>query len=123
MSEVDGNGETVPGIEAGLACDRRVDADHLTAHVHQWATRVSRVDRGVGLDKVLNAALSPPWKSLEGAALRTDNSRGDGEGQTLAQRIANGKHPFPYPGVIAVAQRHRLQPFGIDLQHSHVSVG
>jgi len=37
--------------------DRRVDADQLPAHVDQRAAGVTRVDRGVGLDRIENGVL------------------------------------------------------------------
>src|SRR3989442_9377213 len=49
--EVDGDREAVTRVEAGLARDRRVDADHLAADVDERPARVARVDGGVGLDR------------------------------------------------------------------------
>ena len=57
--QVDRNGEAVAGVEPGLAGDRRVDADDLAADAHQRAAGVARIDGGVGLDEVLDAALAP----------------------------------------------------------------
>ena len=40
---------------AGARADRRVDADHLAARVDQRAAAVAEIDRGVGLDVVVEA--------------------------------------------------------------------
>ena len=56
--QVDRDGEAVARVEAGLAGDGGVDADDLAPDVDQRAARVARVDRGVGLDEVLDAAVA-----------------------------------------------------------------
>src|SRR2546430_5284942 len=48
--------------------DRRVDADHPTRGVDQRATGVARVDRGVGLDRVLDRRLLAATPATEDAA-------------------------------------------------------
>src|SRR5262249_51857734 len=45
--------------DAGAAGDDRcVDADDLALHVHEWAAGVAGIDRGVGLDEVVERALT-----------------------------------------------------------------
>ncbi len=41
-------------VPAAVALDLRVDADHLAVEVEERPTRVAVVDRGVGLDRVLD---------------------------------------------------------------------
>src|SRR5690606_35644990 len=50
-SERDRNGKAVTGERARTRGDRVVDANHLTADVHQRTTRVAGVDRGVRLNE------------------------------------------------------------------------
>src|SRR3989449_10382620 len=46
--------KAVAGIESGLARDRRVDADHLAADVHERPSRVTGIDGRDGLNEVLD---------------------------------------------------------------------
>ncbi len=52
---VDGNGKSnVVGRRIRVAtCNCSVDTHHLTTHVHQWSTGVSRGNRGVGLNETV----------------------------------------------------------------------
>ncbi len=121
--EVDRDGEAVARVESGLAGDGGVDADHLAADAHERAAGVAGVDGRVGLDEVLDAALAPARQAAQRASLGADDAGGDGEGEALAERIADGQDPFTDPRVFAVAERHRRERPGIDLQHGHVGVG
>jgi len=48
---INGNGKRQPLITTAVAVDLRVDANHFTAHIEQWATGVARIDRNIGLQK------------------------------------------------------------------------
>src|SRR5688572_12647957 len=63
--QVDRNGEAVARVESRLARDGRVDADDLALDVHEWAARIARVDRGVGLDEVMNRVAPIRAESVE----------------------------------------------------------
>ena len=67
------------------------------------------IDGGVGLDEVLDAALAPARQPGQRPALGAHDAGGDGEGEPLAERVADGQHPLADPGVVAVAQGHRRQ--------------
>ena len=86
-------------------------------------TRIARIDGRIGLDEVLDAALAPTRQSLERPALGAHDAGGDREGEPLTQRVTDRQHPFAHPGVVAVAQGHRRQALGVDLEHGHVGIG
>src|SRR2546427_11404967 len=75
--EVDRDREAVARVVAGLARNRRVDADHLALDVHERAARVAGVDRRVGLDEVLDA-VARARQSVEQSPLRADDASGHG---------------------------------------------
>ena len=64
----------------GSRCSPRSPA----VHVEERAAGVAAVDRGVGLDEVVVAA-------LQRAVARRDDAGGDRE--ALAERVADGEHP------------------------------
>ena len=121
-SQVDRNREAVAGVEPGAAGDRGVDADDLASDAHQRTAGVAGVDRGVGLDEVLDAAVVGVGQG-QAPALGADDAGGDGEGQVLAQRVAHGEDPFTHPGRVAVAQRRGGEVVGVDLEHGQVGAG
>src|SRR5690242_1204657 len=92
--EVDRNREAVARVEPGLAGDGGVDPDHLAPDTHQRTAGVARIDGGVGLDEVLDAALTPARQPAQRTALGAHDARGDGERQSLAQRVADGQYPL-----------------------------
>src|SRR5256714_4583299 len=55
----------------GHSDDRRIDADHLAAGIDQRAARIPGIERGIGLDDVLNGA---PALRAHGAADGADNA-------------------------------------------------
>ena len=62
LAMFDRNGEADADVAVGIREDLRVDPDQLALHVHERAARVAVVDRRVGLQEVLVAAVSrPPW--------------------------------------------------------------
>ena len=50
----DGIGEADALVAAGIAADLRVDADHAAVHVEQRPAGVAVIDRGIGLDRVVD---------------------------------------------------------------------
>ncbi len=57
------------------ACDGGVDADHVPAAVRQRAAGVARVQRGIGLDDVVDHAHSAAGAGRQRAAKRRDDAR------------------------------------------------
>ena len=119
--EVDRDREAVTRVEPRLTRDRRVDADHLALDVDQRAARVARVDRRVGLNKVLDAVVRPR-QATEGAALRADDPGGHGEGELLAERIPDRQRPLAHPRRVGIAETDRREVLGVDPDHRHVGV-
>jgi hypothetical protein len=78
--------------------DRRVDADHFAAQVQQGPSRVAGVDRGVGLQDVLPAALGyRKW-----SADRANHAHGDRVREI--ERIADRHGPVAWSGGVRAAQ-------------------
>ena len=121
VGQIDRNGKAVAGVEPGLAGDGGVHADHFAPHAHQRAAGVARVDGGVGLNEVLNAAVALAREG-KAAALGADDAGGHREGQVVSQRITHRENPLPDPGGAAVAQRGGHQVPGVDLEHREVGV-
>ena len=99
--EIGRRGEADPGRGAGGRVDRGVDADHLARRVEQRAAGIAGVDRGIGLDEVVEGAgadLPPAGR---------DDARGDGAAE--AEGIARRQHPGPDPGGGGRAPGHREQ--------------
>ena len=67
-------------------------------HVEERPAGVAAVDRGVGLDEVVVAA-------LQRAVARRDDAGGDRE--ALAERVADGQHPVADLRRVAVAEARR----------------
>ena len=121
--QVDRDGEAVAGVEPGLAGDRRVDPDDLAPDAHQRPSRVARVDRRVGLDEVLDAPLAGAGQAAQRPSLGAHDAGRDGEGERLAQRVADGEDELAHARVVAVAERHGREVGGGDLEHRDVGVG
>ena len=120
--EVDGNGEAVPGVEPGLARDRRVDADHLSTHVHERPARVAGVDGRVGLDEVLNG-VARLLQAAQQPSLGAHDPGRDREGEVLTERIADREHPLPDADGVGVPELRRGQAVGVDLDDGDVGAG
>src|SRR5262249_12947223 len=117
------NREAVARVEPGLTGDRGVDPDHLAAHAYERTARVAGIDRCVGLNEVLDAALTAARQTIQGAALGAHDAGSDREGESFAERVSNGEYPFADPGVIAVAERDRRQVLRVDLEDGDIRVG
>ena len=85
----------------GSRTDCGVDADDFAARVDQRAAAVAEVDGRVGLDIVVQARVA------QFAADETDDP--DGHRVDVAERVADGAHPFADPQFVGVAERHGRQ--------------
>ena len=119
MGEIDRDREAVPRIEAGLARDGRVDPNDVAAHVDERSARIPRVDRGVGLDEVLDrvARLLQP---VQQATFGAHDARGHREGERFAQGVADREHPLAHAGGVGVAEAHGRQVARVNLDDGHV---
>ena len=82
---------------AGARADRRVDADHLAARVDQRAAAVAEVDRGVGLDVVVEAGVEQ---------LAPDEAHDpDGHRMHVAERVADRADPLADAQLVGVPER------------------
>ena len=90
-----------------------VHADHLARAIEQWPAGIAGIDRGVGLDVVVER------RAHEVTVLSADHA-GSHRGAD-AQRIADGNHPLADLQGIAVAERHRRQRDGqVHLEHRKI---
>src|SRR5262249_25621662 len=99
LGVIDGNGKADTLITARIGRDGRIDADHLAVEIHEWAAAIARVNRRVGLNKILAATFA---EYADAAALRADDAGGHSAFQSkgLTQR----QHPIAYFYFIAPAQ-------------------
>ena len=67
--------------------DRGVDPDDPATRVGQGAAGVAGIERGIGLDDVLDEAARPPVAGAERPAEGADDARGHGPGE--AERVAD----------------------------------
>ena len=93
---VDRDGE--PDV-AGPRADRRVDADHFAARVDERPAAVAEVDRGVGLDVVVEALVEQLPSDVADDA--------DGHRVLVGQRVADGAHPLADAQRVGIAERRR----------------
>jgi hypothetical protein len=117
LGQRDRDREAVTRVEAGLAGDRRVDADDLAPRIHERPTRVARVDRSVGLDEVGNVVVRAREPG-EAAPLGAHYAGRDGEVE--AERVADGQHPFTDAHLLVVAEGDGGEVAPLDLEHGDV---
>ena len=86
---------------ARTRADRRVDADHLAARVDQRPAAVAEIDRGVGLDVVVEARIE------QLAADEADHA--DGHRVLVAERVADRADPLADPQLVGIAERRLRQ--------------
>src|SRR5579871_1514402 len=96
-----------------MAQDSRVDADQLTAVIHQRSARVTGVDGSVGLNKVLVFL-----NSKVPAARGTHDSHGYRLSE--AERIAHGEDVVTHLKPVGVPDNNGLQIRRVDLQNGNV---
>src|SRR3989454_2134433 len=95
--------------------DRRVDADDLALHVHQRSAGVARVDRGVGLDEVVERPLA------DLARLGADDPRG--HRRLEAERRPDGEDPIADLGTVGVAELRGAERGLAVIEPEHGEVG
>src|SRR3954454_4963953 len=121
---VDRNREAQADAAAALpgSRDRRVDADDLSVEVHQRAAGVALVDRGVGLQAVVDDRRAVFALHTDRAVERADDARGDRAGQAL--RRADRHHLLADLEVRALAECRGRQPGDVlHAQHGEVVAG
>src|ERR1044071_2723108 len=101
-SHVDRHGETDTDVAPARRKDRGVDAYELAFQIDQSATRIPRIDRGVGLDEVFIALFAQA-----GAAEGADEARRHGLAE--AKWVTHRNHKVADLQPVAVAQRQCLQ--------------
>ncbi len=102
-------GDVLCGVNAdgkadalGREDDGRIDPDHLAARVDKRAAGISRVQRGIGLQDIVN---EPAGIGAKRAAESAHDPGGDGA--LKAVWVANGDGDLSYPGVFGFSQAHR----------------
>src|SRR5690348_5839541 len=113
--EIGRDRESQPRARARGRIDHRVDADELPREVHQRAARVARIDRGVGLDVVLDAALPQVLALQPGNDAR-------GRGLAEAERVADRHHEIADAQFRGIGQRQRDEIGRVDLDHRKVGL-
>ena len=114
---VDRDGEADPDVAVAAArcLDLRVDADHLSARVEEWAARVAVIERGVGLDHVVDRR-----------AVRRDDAalpRADDAGRdraVLTERIPDRDDGVADPYAVRVSKLERRERARL---HAHLQDG
>src|SRR5437762_1127413 len=87
---VHGDIETNTGRCPGRAVYRRIDADQAPGAIEQWTSRVSRVDRGIGLDHALD------WAAGDGFNFAVERRNDTGRQSLIqAERIADRIDALP----------------------------
>ena len=104
-------------VVARVALDLRVDADDLAAQVQQRAAGVAVVDRGVGLDRVVDREVV---RRLHAAVQRADDA--ERHGVLEPERAADRDDRVTDRERRRVAEREGMQHVGrsIDLDHGEV---
>ncbi len=98
--------------------DLGVHADHAPAYVEKGSARVARVDRGVGLDRLLD--LEAVGRLDLPAHARDDPGRG---GAVEAEGVADGDHLVAHTHALRVGERQGPQVVhaaGVDAQRGQV---
>ena len=119
LDGVDRDREAQPDVAAGITLDLRVDADHLAVGVEQGAARVAVVQRGVGLDHVVDRVLATGGG--DHALKRADDS--GGHGAVEPERIADRDDRVADVHVIRVPEGKRRQRLGVDVDLQHGDIG
>src|SRR6185503_21103516 len=103
-------------LDAGLAPgDRAVEPHEFSARIDERAARVAEIDRGVGLDEVLEGA---------DAELAAPGRADDALGHRLpeAERVADGEHRLADAQFVGATDRHDRQRAEADLEDREVRV-
>src|SRR5262249_10468820 len=102
-------------VAAGRRDDLRVDPHEFGRRVNQSASGMALVDRRVGLQKALEAAVAQPRR----APLRADDP--GGHGLADAERIAHGQHHVAHAHAVGIPQREHRQVVRADLEHCQIA--
>src|SRR2546426_3419699 len=94
---------------------RRVDADNFTARIDQRPAGISRVQRGVGLDDVVD---KPAGARPEGASEGTDNARRHGALEAIG--VADGDGELADAQSRRIAEAHWLEVGRVDANDREV---
>src|SRR4029078_3758939 len=118
LDGVDRDREAEPDGAAGVALDLGVDADTVAVRVEQRATRVAVVERGVGLDDVIDRVLAVGRgnHALQGA----DDA---GRGRPIeAEGVPDRDHRVADVHVVRVSEREGRERarVNVDLEHGYV---
>ena len=95
-----------------------VDADDLAGRRHQRAAGIAGVERGVGLDDVVD---QPAGRGAHRAAERRDDAGGDGPFE--AERIADGNGDLAAPQPLGIAERRDIGKAAVGAHQRDVGVG
>ena len=109
------DGKTEP---LGRQNDRGVDADDFAERVDQRTAGVARIERGVGLNHVVD---QPAGLGTKRAAERADDAGGDAVLKTV--RIADGDGELADANLFRIAQRRRDQSAGGNANHREIGAG
>ena len=105
---VDGNGKADADVATTARQDRGVDTDEFTPQVDQGTAGVTRINGGIGLDKIFKA-FNPETATPD----RTYNTGGHGLAET--ERIANGDGKVAHLHRTRVGKRNGGQVVGGNL--------
>ena len=113
IGEVDRNGKAQPAIQS---IDQRVHADDLAINVAKRAARISRINRGVGLNVIGNGITAV----ADQFAAPLSAHHPVGEGVIESEWRPDGESKLPDPNGVAVAHLHYREIFGLDFDDSDV---
>jgi len=100
------------------ARDGRVDADDTAVRVGQRTAGAARVQRGVGLDDVLDQSGGRAAAGGDAAAERTDDAGGHAAGQP--ERVTHGDHELTDTETVGVAVLRRVGDAPVGAQDREV---
>src|SRR6266550_7723476 len=104
-------------VGAGLACDLRVDADHLSGRVEEGAAGVAVIDCGVSLDRVVDRELV---QRLDLAVERAHDAARDGLLETERAANRNDRVTDLHARRVPEADRMEDRRRRVDLDHGEV---
>src|SRR5215468_3876529 len=114
-SHVSRDREADADVAAGRRDDLRVDPHEFARRVDQRASGIALIDRRVGLQKALEAAVAQTRR----ASLRADDP--GGHRLADAERIAHGQRHVAHPYAIGISQREHRQVVRVDLEHGQIA--
>ena len=94
---IGGKRKTDASVSIGIRKNGGVNANNLSLHVYERATRVAGIDSGVGLDEGLELAIRNDVAAFVG------NDSG-GDGSALAKRTPKSEYPVANLHAIGIAQ-------------------